>query len=431
MFRRKPNNVAARSNRSNTTYWSGGASASSSNSAVRRHRPDYMVFIISLILCAIGLVVVYSISPGLAATNNVGNGYFITKQMIAIGLGLGAFAICSVLPLSFWRNGRNFLAIFTLSAIIAVQILGEEVNGATRWIQIGGISFQVAELIKLALIIWLSAFLVDRMNNNEVSDSSKTLKVLIIILLALGFSVAFLQSDLGSMGVMFAILALMAFSAGLPIKPIAMILAVVAVGTLLAVATSEYRRERVATFLNPTADCENTGYQACQAQIAIGSGGIFGLGIGNGVQAYGYLPEAENDSIFAIVAEKFGFIGVSMVIGLYIVLFSRLKNIIERTADPLARLITVGVLAWLSTQTIINIGAMVGLLPLKGITLPFVSFGGTSILFVMAALGIVFQISRYTNFETIRNVRGEVTSDYSANGRRVRRPYYASAGRRP
>jgi cell division protein FtsW len=430
MFRRKKQNNGAGNLRQPNSYWS-SSREQASGLAVRRHRPDYLIFVISLILCAIGLVVVYSISPGLAATNDVDSEYFVSKQMIAIGLGLAAFAVCSLIPVSFWRNWRNVLAIATLLAIGAVQLFGEEVNGATRWIQIGGLSFQVAELIKLALILWLSAFLVERMKNNEVASYTKTLKILVAILAVLGFSVAVMQSDLGSMGVMFAILALMSFSAGLSLKPIALIIAVAALGTVLAITASDYRRERVATFLNPAADCQDAGYQACQAQIAIGTGGVFGLGIGNGVQAYGYLPEAENDSIFAIIAEKFGFIGVSIVIGLYIVMFSRLKNLVERTAEPFSRLVVIGVLAWLSTQAIINIGAMVGLLPLKGITLPFISFGGTSILFTMAALGIVFQISRYASFEPLRNIRTEAKDGYSANGRGVRRPYYASAGRRP
>lgn len=414
----------------NPSYFSSGSPAGSGDAAVRRHKPDYMVLIIGLVLVAVGLVVVYSISPGLAATNHTNSGYFITKQMIAIGLGLVAFAVCSLLPLSFWRSSRNVLAIVTLVAIVAVQLFGEEINGATRWIQIGGLSFQVAELIKFALIVWLAAFLVDKMKVGEIAKRT-TSNVLLAVLAAVGFSVALLQSDLGSMGVLFAILALMAYNAGLPLKPIVIIVAVVAVGTFAAITTSSYRRDRVSTFLNPAADCQDSGYQACQAQIAIGTGGIFGLGIGNGVQAYGYLPEAENDSIFAILAEKFGLIGVYTVIGIYVLLFSRLKSIIERTAEPFARLLVIGVLAWLSTQAIINIGAMVGLLPLKGITLPFISFGGTSILFTMAALGVVFQVSRYTSFEPLRQSKMEVKDDNSANGRRVRRPYYASAGRRP
>jgi cell division protein FtsW len=204
---------------------------------------------------------------------------------------------------------------------------------------------------------------------------------------------------------MVAIIGIMAFVAGLPLKRISLIVGVVVVGVILAISTSAYRRDRVATFINPTRDCQGAGYQSCQALIAVGSGGIAGLGLGNSVQAFGYLPEAANDSIFAVVAEKFGFIGVTSLIALYAALCASLKRIIERTVDPFSRLLVIGILAWLSTQAIINIGAMIGVLPLKGITLPFISYGGTSILFVMAALGVVFQISRYTNFEPIREAK--------------------------
>jgi cell division protein FtsW len=158
------------------------------------------------------------------------------------------------------------------------------------------------------------------------------------------------------------------------------------------------------TFLNPTADCQNEGYQACQALITVGSGGMFGKGLGRSVQAYGYLPEAANDSIFAIVSEKFGFVGASIIIGIFIGLFRRIKTIAEQAPNDYSRLLVSGILAWLSIQMIINVGAMIGLLPLKGITLPFVSYGGTSIIFVMAAVGIVFQVSRYTDLTRSRKM---------------------------
>ncbi len=233
---------------------------------------------------------------------------------------------------------------------------------------------------------------------------------------------------------MFAIMGVMAFVAGLPMKKVAIISAIVVVGVVLAIVSTPYRRDRITTFMNPTSDCQDAGYQACQALIAVGSGGVVGLGLGNSVQAYGYLPEPANDSIFAVYAEKFGFLGVSVVLGLYLALFSRLKRIIERTADPFSRLFVVGFLAWVSTQTIINIGAMIGLLPLKGITLPFISYGGTSILFIMAAMGVVFHISRYTAFEPIRNAKankGETGYDNRPVRGRVGRPYYATSSRRP
>lgn len=403
----------------------------SAETVSRRHRPDYSILIICLILSVIGLIVVYSISPGLAVSNNVSAGHYVSRQIAAILLGLLAFFITSSLAVKFWNKSKNILLIITFICIVAVYLLGEEVNGATRWIQLGGLSFQVAELIKLSLIVWVAAFLVERMKKNEINDNSKTLKVLIVVLGAIGLVVAGLQSDLGSSGVMVAIIGLMAFNAGLPLKPVMYVSLAVIIGTVVAISSSEYRRDRISTYLNPSADCQDSGYQACQALIAIGTGGLFGLGLDKGVQAYGYLPEAENDSIFAVLAEKLGFVGMSIVLGLYLVLISKLKKIIERTADPFSRLIVIGVLAWISTQAIINIGAMVGLLPLKGITLPFISFGGTSILFIMGALGIVFQISRYTSFEPLRNKGIEDKHrEYPTNGRRVRGAYYASAGRR-
>lgn len=409
------------------------SSSLASDTLSRRHKPDYILLVLALLLCAIGLIVVYAISPGLAATRNVDTNYFVIKQSISVTLGIIAFAVFSMLPVHSLRKARNIFVVAALVGVIGVQLFGEEVNGAYRWIQIGGLSFQVAELIKFTLIIWVASFLVERLKEGEIRDSKKTLRPLVIILLVIGLIVAKLESDLGSTAVMFAIMGVMAFVAGLPLKRIGLIAAIVLVAGTLAVVSTPYRRDRVATFINPTSDCQDSGYQACQALIAVGSGGIVGLGLGNSVQAYGYLPEAANDSIFAVYAEKFGFIGVSIILFIYALLFSRLKRIIERTADPFSRLFVVGVLAWISTQTIINVGAMIGLLPLKGITLPFISYGGTSILFIMAAFGVVFQISRYTSYESVRNSRvdkGDQKYDNRPLRGRVGRPYYAASSRR-
>lgn len=407
-------------------------SSLSSDNLTRRHRPDYLLIIIATLLSLIGLIVVYAISPGITASKDLGDNYYITKQAISVGLGFLAFAIFSYISTKSLRKAQYVLVGLSVIGVLVVQFFGQEVNGAYRWIQVGGLSFQVAELVKFTIIVWVAGFLVDRLRNNEIHDFKKTLKPLLILLLIVGIVVAKMESDLGSTGVMVAIIALMAFTAGLPLRRIALIVAIVAVGTILAVATSEYRRDRVATFLNPTSDCQDSGYQACQALIAVGSGGIIGKGLGNSVQAYGYLPEPQNDSIFAILAEKFGFLGVTVVIGLYLALFSRLKRIIERTVDPFSRLFVVGVLAWISVQTMINIGAMIGVLPLKGITLPFISYGGTSILFVMGALGIVSHISRYTTFEPLRStsLKKGVKNDNRSLRERVGRTHYATIGRR-
>jgi cell division protein FtsW len=279
---------------------------------------------------------------------------------------------------------------------------------------LGSLSLQSVEVLKFALLIWLGSFLAARGREGTLSETKLTLQPLLITLGIIGVVVAGVQSDLGSTGVIVAMMGAMAFIAGLPMRKVLTIVAIVAIGTILAVSAIPYRRERLLTYLHPASNCLTTGYQACQALIAVGSGGMSGLGLGRSVQAYGYLPEAQNDSIFAIYAEKFGFIGVMVLLGLFVALFARLRLIVERTPDMFSRLVVTGILAWLSTQMIINVGAMIGLLPLKGITLPFVSYGGTSVLFVGAALGLVFQISHYTSFNA-RNVQ-------KGGGRRTMNP---------
>ncbi len=399
--------------------------------AHRRHKPDYILLLLSIVLLSLGLVVVYAISPGLSAQKGVGENYYVGKQLLAVTLGIVAFLITSNIPITWWRRFEKPLIIAAAVAAIAVRFVGEEVNGAYRWIQVGGLSFQAAELVKFALLVWLAGFLVDRARRGELADEKLTFKPILIALGLVALVVAKIQSDLGSTGVMVMMMASMIFVVGLPLKKILMIGGIIAIGTTLLIASSSYRRGRVETFLNPTRDCQASGYQACQALIAVGSGGLTGLGLGRGVQAYGYLPEAANDSIFAIFAEKFGFIGVSILLAFFVAFFARLKSIIERTPDDFSRLLVVGVLAWLSTQTMINIGAMIGLLPLKGITLPFISYGGTSIIFITAAIGLVFQISRYTSYSVITDQNTEgTTNENISSRRRIRGAYHPNAGGR-
>jgi cell division protein FtsW len=400
----------------------------------RRHRPDYWLIILPSALLVVGMIVVYSISPGLAAQNKVGENYYSSKQAISIILGILAFILASFVPTKSWKRYQKPLIIASIIASIAVVLFGEKINGAYRWIQVGGFSFQAVELIKFTLLFWLAGFLSARVKNNEIGDFNKTIKPLFILMAVIALVVAnpLLQSDLGSTGVIIAMIAAMAFVATLPMKRIITIALIVVAGTVLLVASSPYRRDRLQTYLQPERDCQNSGYQACQALIAVGSGGISGKGLAHSVQAYGYLPEAANDSIFAIYAEKFGFIGVAILLVLFAALFTRLKNIMEKAPDVYSRLIVTGVLAWISTQAMINIGAMIGLLPLKGITLPFISYGGTSIIFVMASIGVVFNISRYTTFSINTGLDNEGEKvESTSDRRRDRRTYYATSGRRP
>lgn len=365
----------------------------------RRHRPDYWLLILCLALLSIGLVVVYAISPALGAAKNVDGSYFVSRQLLAIGVGLVGFLVASRLPLAMWQKLCLPLLIVAAVATLLALVLPVDPNyPARRWIRLGGFSFQSVELLKFAFLIWLAGFLAQRNAEGLITDYRRTFKPFMAALLVLGVVVAGLQRDLGSMFVIVAMMGVMAWVAGLPMRRLLLVVVVVVVLGSAAIMSTAYRRERLATFINPTSDCQNSGYQACQALVSIGSGGMFGLGLGRSVQAYGYLPEAANDSIFAIYAEKFGFFGVAVLLALLAAFFSRLKNLAEKAQDDFSRLFILGVLVWLAVQAIVNIGAMLGLMPLKGITLPLVSYGGTSVAFVLAALGIVFNMSRYSNF---------------------------------
>lgn len=396
----------------------------------RRHRPDYWLPMLATGLLAVGVVVVYAISPGVSAQTNVSELYYVAKQLLAIVLGIFAFIALSRIPYKLWRQFTKPLIILSLIVAIAVQVFGAKVNGAYRWIQIGGFSFQAAELIKFTLLVWLADLLASRKQEGTLDNWNRTLKPLCIALGLIGLVVAVLESDFGSTTVMVGMIAAMVFVAGLPLKRVLLIGGTVAIAGVLLISAIPYRRQRLLTFLHPTSDCQSTGYQSCQALIAVGSGGMFGLGLGHSVQAYGYLPEASNDSIFAILSEKFGFIGMTLILAVYAVFFGRLARIIERAPDDFSTYLITGMLAWFSVQSFINIGAMIGLLPLKGITLPFISTGGTSVLFVTGALGLAFQISRYSRYSISNNQIGDGRNDNSSDGRGQRRTYYTAVRRR-
>lgn len=401
----------------------------------RKHKPDYWLIMLCAALLSIGLIVVYAISPALAQASHVSTSHFVGKQLLAIFLSMIAFTATAQIPLSLWKQlAKPLLIVAAVTTLLALVLPINPNYPAHRWVRLGGsLSFQSVEIVKFAALLALASFFTERLAHGSLNDFSKTLKPLIIGVLVTGIVIAgpqklHAQSDLGSMAVLIAIVGAMCFVAGLPLKRLLMIVGVLAIGAALVILPSHYRRERLATFVHPESNCQDAGYQACQALIAVGSGGIVGLGLGRSVQAYGYLPEAANDSIFAIYAEKFGFIGCIILLGLLTAFFSRIKTVAERAPDDFSRLVVCGVLAWLSVQAIINIGAMIGLLPLKGITLPLISYGGTSVVFVAAAVGLVFQVSRYTTFSAPisdnPDLKGRASYENRHDRRRLRGAYH-------
>jgi cell division protein FtsW len=359
----------------------------------RRHKPDYILLLLVGLISLLGLIVIFSISPALASINELPSSFYFMRHLLSFGLSVLMFIVVSRIP-GRWLK-KLIVPGIALSIVTSIMVLTLE-GIAARWVTIGGLSFQPAELIKLTVLLALGLFLSRQIENKSIADFHKTLKPILYGVGLIALILVVLQRDLGSMAVVVAMVGVMLFMARVPLK--SLVLGAVAIMLLatIAVASTPYRRQRFDTFMNPERDCQSEGYHACQALIAVGSGGIFGLGVGNTVQAYGYLPESATDSIFAIYAEKFGFVGAVALIALYGGLLSRLIKIVRTAPNYFYRLMVSGVTAWIGFQGSINIGAMLGLLPLKGITLPLMSYGGSSMLFIMMSLGLVYRLSHYT-----------------------------------
>lgn len=375
---------------------------------VRRHRGDFAIVLFMSVLMLLGLVVIYSISPALtarinAAGNNLDQNHFMYRQVLYLLAGVVAFAITSFIPVTWWRKYQNKLLLgglaLSLVPIIAASTpLSLCTNGACRWINLGFVTVQPAEIVKFALMIFLAGFLARKIEQGKLNDVNETLWPLAIVLAIVNFIIIVLQKDLGTGVAVLSIVVTVLYVAGLKAKYFALALGAIAVVGLLFTVTSPYRLQRVGAFLGSSSasDTSGSGYQINQALIAVGSGGVTGKGLGESIQAFGYLPEAANDSIFAIFAEKFGFVGTVVVLGLFAALLVRILKVMDNSVGNYERLLVAGAFGWVFSHTIVNIGAMLGIFPLTGITLPFLSFGGTSLLFIMCALGIVLNVSRYT-----------------------------------
>ncbi len=413
-----------------------GGLRSSVLGGIRRHRPDYGIVLIAGLLLIVGLIIIYAISPGLSRLHGgVGDDYYLMKQLIAIGLGIIVFGVTAVVPLEAWRKFAPWLLVAAVVSSILLMIPGAQfndpVNGATRWLQLGPLSFQPAELIKFTLLINGAILLAKHAEEGILNSYRETIKPFIVTLFVTGVVVVFMQKDMGSMMVIVALMVAMIYVAGLRMKYLSGIGALLAGASVFAIIFAPHRVARFLTFLHPEADAQGSGYHISQALIAVGSGGIIGQGLGRSVQAFGYLPEAANDSIFAVFAEKFGFIGCVLLLGLFGLLLFRIISLIERTPDLFARLLATGIFAWVAAHVLINVGAMLSLLPLKGITLPFISYGGSSLMFVMAIMGLLLQISRYSvpHARMSSNLSGRKSHESSRERGRNRRPRYAGAGR--
>lgn len=365
----------------------------------------------------LGLITMYAIGPQRAnvlnnayGTDFYGSTYFFVKQTISLVLALVAFAVAAMLPYNVLQKyaGKIVAAGFAACAllvffgnIIHVEAIAQCSLGACRWFSLGPLgSIQPAEFLKFGLLIFAAGFLGARAKQGLVNDRTQTLIPLgVLTAIALIFIIG-LQKDMGTGITLVAMLVAMLIMAGLKLRIGLAIVGVLLLVGVMFIVIAPHRLERVATFLSgDSGSVDDAGaYHITHAKIAIGSGGLAGVGIGNSVQATGYLPEAINDSVFAIMGETFGFVGLVAILSLFTALLMRLLKIADHLVDIRLRLIVTGVFGWLGAHVMLNVGAMIGIFPLTGITLPLLSFGGTSMVFIAAGLGLAFQLSRYTIF---------------------------------
>lgn len=411
--------------------------------SVRRHKPDYRIALYMCLLMMLGLIIIYAIGPQRAQVLNQAYGfdydgtYFFMKQAISLALSVAVFFVVSRVPIRWWQVNakRLFMIGIVASALLAIGgWLGlgfvQCSLGACRWFDLGPLgSVQPAEFLKFGLLLFGAGFLSYRIKQGVVNDLYKTLIPLGAILLVVAVFVIGIQNDMGTGLVMLAIIASMTIVAGVNARVGVMLAAgAAALGTLMVII-APHRIERITTFLqgdSATAAGDASTYHIAHALIAIGSGGPTGVGIGNSVQATGYLPEAINDSVFAIMGETFGFVGLVVVLILFGALLLSLLKVADRLPGIHEKLIVVGVFGWLGAHVVLNVAAMTGVFPLTGITLPLLSFGGTSMVFIAGALGLAFRLSSYTVHSTVNE--GE-RYENSRGRRGLGRPRYAGRSR--
>lgn len=362
--------------------------------AASRGKVDKPFLFISIILIVAGFFIFSSASLALLAKES-SNYSSIAFSQTVFGLFLGTVAMIIVSRLNFqiWKKSAFWLLLVAIivNILVLVSGVGLEHAGARRWIILGGLSFQTSEILKLAFILYLAAWAAG------VKEKMKTFYwgfLPLLILFAMSAVLLLNQPDTDNLILIIFTGIAMFIVAGGKWRYVLMIILSLAVGLTLLAYTRPYIMQRITTFFNPQVDAQGASYQVQQSLIAVGSGGLFGRGFGQSVQKFTYLPEPVGDSIFAVAAEEFGFVGSVFLLVLFVLFATRGIKIASGTTNVFARLTVIGIVIMITSQAFVNIGAMLGVIPLSGITLPFVSHGGTSLFFTLLEVGIVLSISR-------------------------------------
>jgi cell division protein FtsW len=358
----------------------------------RKHHSleSQLLLLVPLALTAFGLVMVYSATSASAALGDGNPIGYLERQGTYALVGLVALFVATRADFHALRNLAPSLVVGALFLCLAVLVVGERINGAKRWLGVGPATFQPSELAKLAVVVWLSAYLARRPAPQTLREVGKPIGLLVgaFCLLIL------LEPDLGTVITVVVMVGAVLLVSGTPLPTLAATYGIVFALGAAAIWSSPYRKARFLVFLDPWKDPSNNGLQNVQAQISLGSGGIFGRGLGQGVEKIHYLPEAHTDMIFAVIGEELGLIGAAVVVAGYCAFAYAGLRLALSCKDPFGKRLAAGVTALISGQAVINLAAVLGMAPLTGIPLPFVSYGGSSLIVSLLGVGVLLNIAR-------------------------------------
>lgn len=324
-----------------------------------------------------------------------GDSYYYLYHQLFYGIlpGLVLMLLFSRVDYKIWKKIALLILVgaLVLMVLVFMPSFGYGLKGATRWLNLGGVSFQPSEVLKLALVIYFAAWFGNR--DERIKNWTYGMAPFFVVL---GFAggLLLIQPDIGTLVIVTLITISMYFFGGADLKHLGVIILLLAVALAAAIYMEPYRFNRVKAFLDPSVDPRGISYQINQSLISIGSGGLFGVGFGHSTQKFGFLPEVVNDSIFAIIAEELGFAGATVAIGLFLAICLVMVGIVKNISDKFGKLLVMGMAVWIIGQAFLNITAVSGLAPLTGITLPFISYGGTAMIALLAGMGIVLNVAR-------------------------------------
>jgi cell division protein FtsW len=392
----------------------------------KRHQFEWnLLVLVTTALVLFGIVMVYSATSGSAALGNANPLGFVEKQLTYAVIGVGLLIVVSRLPLERLRALAPTLVVTALALCLGVLVAGERINGARRWLTAGPLVFQPSELAKLAVVVWTAAYLSRRQPPRTLQELARPLGILVLVFAGL----VLVEPDLGTALTLLLVAGAILLVSGTRMRLLASAYGIVLGLAAIAAWSSPYRRDRLLTFLDPWKDPTGAGLQNVQALISVGSGGIFGRGLGSGLAPLYYLPEAHTDMMFAVVGEELGLVGVTLVLMAFCAFGYAGIRLAIACRDPFAKRLAAGVTALVCGQAAINMAACVGVAPLTGIPLPFVSYGGSSLVVMLVGVGVLLNIARDGGRATAA-VPDRGRRDGRARGARTRRRgSAATAGR--